>query len=177
MITAEELIGMAKSKEQSPFKLGTVVELFEIGTAKIQFDGEEEPSEKEYSYLASYKPSIGDRVLLASVAGTYIIIDKIIYNEEPSGDESKDSLFTLDGDTIKTNYNIEIKGWIDVLNQVSPGQTLIIDLKQGGKLGFFGKNPINQRICNTLSQGATLSLVIDKVNEIIVDLSAYGLYK
>lgn len=91
MITAEELIRMAKQEKQDTFKLGTVVELFAKGTAKIRFDGEETPSEKEYSYLASYKPSVGDRVLLASVAGTYVIMDKIMYKEtieEDIGDGS-----------------------------------------------------------------------------------------
>ena len=179
MITTEELVEMTESKEQSPFKLGTVVELFEIGTAKIQFDGEEEPSEKEYSYLASYKPSIGDRVLLASVAGTYVIMDKIKYQESPEsgGGGGNSEFFTLDGNLLKTNYNMEVKGWLDALNEVSSGNTLIVDLEHRGKLGFFGNSLIDQRICSTLSTGAALSTVIDKVNEIISDLRAYGLYK
>ena len=56
MISANELAESMVIDEKVSFKLGVVVELFPIGTAKITFDGEEVASEKEYSYLASYKP-------------------------------------------------------------------------------------------------------------------------
>lgn len=81
MITAEELIQIAKPNQQNPFKLATVVGLFDNGTAKIQFDGETEPSEKEYAYFSSYRPVVGDRVLLAKVGGTYVIMNSIAYNQ------------------------------------------------------------------------------------------------
>src|SRR5699024_4505151 len=105
MITAEELVEMTEGKEQSPFRLGTVVELFAIGTAKVRFDGEEVPSEKEYSYLASYSPNIGDRVLLASVAGTYVIMGKRMYKEvaeEDTGDGSGSFTSLVVDDNTKT---------------------------------------------------------------------------
>jgi hypothetical protein len=172
--TTEELVQEEAPIEQNNFKIGVVVELFENSTAKITFDGEESASEKQYAYLASYKPSIGDRVLLANVSGTYIIMGKILYNEEPSG--GGNDLFRLEGNLIKTNYNMEVKGWMDILNEVSSGHTLIVNLKQKGKLGFFGNSPIGRRTCSTLSSGATLSTVINKVNEIIGDFKAYGLY-
>lgn len=84
MITAEELVfEMDSSKDNKSFKLATVAALFENGTAKIQFDGEETASEKQYAYLESYRPEIGNRVLLGVLGGTYIILGKINYNVSP----------------------------------------------------------------------------------------------
>lgn len=182
MITTDELVEMMESEQQSPFKLGTVVALFENGTAKIQFDGEEEASEKEYAYLASYSPEEGDRVLLASVAGTYIIFDKIKYKEKP---ESSGQLFRLEGNVIKADYNMELKGWIDALNNVSGGRSYFPSMRVDAfahtaspssyRLGFFGYSPTYQRQVLTLSSSADLSAVISRLNTLINALKAYGL--
>lgn len=83
MITAEELIQVTTSEEPSPFKLATVVGFWNNGSVKIQFDGEEEPSEKEYAFLASYKPYSGDRVLVAKVSNTYVILGSVRYKIKP----------------------------------------------------------------------------------------------
>lgn len=83
IITASELTEQEHKrgiKQQEPFVLGTVKELFTNGNAKITFDGEDVPSNKKYSYLASYSPNVSDRVLLIKISGTYIIIGKINYN-------------------------------------------------------------------------------------------------
>jgi hypothetical protein len=204
VITAEELVEMTESKEQSPFKLGTVVELFEIGTAKIQFDGEEEPSEKEYSYLASYKPSIGDRVLLASVAGTYVIMDKIKYQEaiedtstgnfESLTVENNTKTKTLDvtstmyvGGTANLNGGVNVRSSARFNNgaTVSNGMsvsgtadlsTLKVDrLEHNGTLGFFGGSPIRQKTVWTLMSSASLSDAVSRLNELLRALKAYGL--
>lgn len=66
-------------------KLATVTALFEDGTAKIQFFGEDVTSEKEYPYLASYVPATGDKVFLMPFAGSYVIIGKILYMETQGG--------------------------------------------------------------------------------------------
>lgn len=44
----------------------------------VQFDGETTASTKGYGYLASYTPSVGDRVLLAAVGRGFVIIGKIM---------------------------------------------------------------------------------------------------
>lgn len=67
----------------SSFKLGTVADLFLNNTAKIQFDGEATPSEKQYAYLDGYVPVIGDRVLLAVTSSSHVILGKIKYNTTP----------------------------------------------------------------------------------------------
>jgi len=44
----------------------------------LQFDGETAPSAKKYKRLSSYTPAVGDRVLMAEIAGTYVILGKIV---------------------------------------------------------------------------------------------------
>lgn len=60
-------------------KMAEVVDLFENGTAKVRFDGEETPSEKEYGFLRHYIPKIGDRVFMMDFNGSYIIFDAVDY--------------------------------------------------------------------------------------------------
>lgn len=79
MVDANELIAINQNTEEKGLKLAEVKELFETGTVKIQFYGEDTPSEKEYSYLASYTPATGDTVLLIPMAETYIVLGKILY--------------------------------------------------------------------------------------------------
>lgn len=81
-----EIINEDNEMDHGPiFRLATVTALFPIvNTAKIKFDGEDTASGKQYSYLASYKPKINDRVIVLSFAGTYIILGKVLYNTAAS---------------------------------------------------------------------------------------------
>ncbi len=82
--SAGEFLEYTSGEEKSTiFKLGMVAGLFTNSTAKIKFDGEDIASEKQYAYLARYKPAVNDRVLLCLVGGTYIVMDKIQYNVSP----------------------------------------------------------------------------------------------
>jgi hypothetical protein len=77
-LDANEFIQTMNSDKQNPvFKLAIVTSLFTDNSAKLKFDGETEPSEKKYPYLSTYSPAANDRVLLVSLAGTYVILGKI----------------------------------------------------------------------------------------------------
>lgn len=90
------------------FKLATVTALFEDGTAKIQFFGEDKASEKEYSYIASYAPTVGDKVFLAPFADSYIIIGKVLYMEKPSYEPSDPSDPGADSGYVTAEYMISV---------------------------------------------------------------------
>ena len=60
----------------SEYKLGTVTST--SGGVSVQFDGETTPSTKKYKRLSSYTPAVGDRVLMAEIAGTYVILGKVV---------------------------------------------------------------------------------------------------
>lgn len=96
MMTAEDFVlELDDNEEKKSFKLAIVVGLFENETAKIQFDGEENPSEKQYAYLESYIPKIDDRVLLGVLGGTYIILGKVNFNESPEANALLAMITTL----------------------------------------------------------------------------------
>lgn len=76
---SEFLSNINNDKEYKAFKLATVTALLANGFPQIKFDGESVSSSKKYSILASYTPAINDRVLLASISGTYVILGKIKY--------------------------------------------------------------------------------------------------
>lgn len=44
----------------------------------IRFYGEKAASQKPYKYLQSYTPIAGDKVLVARVAKTYVILGKVV---------------------------------------------------------------------------------------------------
>jgi hypothetical protein len=97
---ASELLEQTANPElKSAFRIGTVTELFTtpLFTAKIKFDGEEVASEKQYSYLASYSPIVNDRVIMATIAGTYIILGNIAYNTAPANINRSLNVTTLVG--------------------------------------------------------------------------------
>lgn len=62
--------------DRTRFKIGTIASV--DGKPTVIFAGESTPSQKGYSYLASYTPAVGDRVLLVKIGGTYVILDKLI---------------------------------------------------------------------------------------------------
>lgn len=73
-------------------KMATVVGFFEDSkAAKIQFDGEEKPAEKEYPYLSSYSPKLDDKVFCMEFGDSYIIMGEVNFQAEPF---SLDNAFT-----------------------------------------------------------------------------------
>ena len=93
MIDASEFLDILNededdnSKIKQIYKLGTIDYAYTDGLTKIIFNGETEPSLKEYDRLSSYYPSPGDKVLLLKVANTYVVLGKI--GEDKSIDEDE----------------------------------------------------------------------------------------
>ena len=58
-------------------KMATVKEVSASGT-KLQFDGEETASEQFYYRVSSYTPTLDDRVIVEQIAGTHVILGKVI---------------------------------------------------------------------------------------------------
>lgn len=181
--TVEFLSTLQDRKQESPFRLGVVAELFPNSTAKIKFDGEETPSEKQYAYLASYMPALNDRVLLAKTAGTYVILGKVNYTESPA--DPAESYFVLDGDTIKTNYSLQVQGTIGVLDNIEGFISLINGLcvdgdffHRGSRLGFFNEAPTTKTVLYPFTNPSTFTLnnAYTGINNIVNVLKSYGLF-
>jgi len=162
--TAQDLsMQIDQTQRISIFKLGTVTELFSNGTAKVQFDGEESASAKQYAYLSDYKPAANDRVLMAAAGGTYIVLGKLSYNTSPStsGAEGSFSTLTTSGqatlNAAKINTSIEIDGDLN---------------HDGSKIGFFGMTPQNRQ---TVTQATSDAETRACLNALLAALFLYGL--
>lgn len=57
--------------------LGTVTAFNNAGV-RVQIDGEDAGTTKSYTRLSSYSPAVGDRVLIAQIAGSYVILGKVV---------------------------------------------------------------------------------------------------
>ena len=57
--------------------LGTVKTITSGSGVTVQIDGESAATTKKYTYLSSYTPAVNDRVLIAEVGGSYVILGKI----------------------------------------------------------------------------------------------------
>lgn len=57
--------------------LGTVKSNTSGSGVTVQIDGESSATTKKYTYLSSYTPAVNDRVLIAEVGGSYVILGKI----------------------------------------------------------------------------------------------------
>jgi hypothetical protein len=68
---------MIKRKVYIPFSLGRIDPFYSGGKPRVIFDGENKPSYKRYTHLSSYKPVANDRVLMANIAGTHVILGSI----------------------------------------------------------------------------------------------------
>jgi hypothetical protein len=196
MVDATDLIAINQETDEKGLKLATVKELFGSGTVKIQFYGEDTPSEKEYSYLASYTPAVNDTVLLIPMAETYIVLGKILYSEvEPPADYiTPEQLNTALTEYVKSNalsdyakktdlegyFKLSTNGTIIIGNTGYYNEMYSLMLHKdfwhnGNMLGFFGKSPVSKTSLGTVSTSATLPQALGYINNIVTLLQGYGL--
>lgn len=67
-----------QNSERNTFRLGRVDPDYSGGRPSVIFSGETIKSVKKYPYLSSYSPKANDKILLASIGNSYVIIGKII---------------------------------------------------------------------------------------------------
>lgn len=177
---SQELIEMESAEPQNSFRIGVVVDLFPNSTAKITFDGEDAASEKQYAYLSSYTPTVGDRVLLASTSSTYVVLGKVKYNEGPNtGGGSTTSNFTdinvSNSATVKTlNATGDVD--FDLSLNVDGNATLRGELAHRGvRLGFYNAAPITKQTAYKPGASADITVVRTRLIELIDKLGNLGL--
>jgi hypothetical protein len=57
-----------------PARIATIDPAYVSGSARVIFDGEDALSGKAYSYVSTYSPTAGDRVVMIPVGTTYVIV-------------------------------------------------------------------------------------------------------
>lgn len=65
--------------------LGTISEVDADNGLQLIIDGEDTPTAKKYTYMASYVPAANDRVLIEEISGSYVIMGKVINDYDSSG--------------------------------------------------------------------------------------------
>ena len=65
--------------------LGTISAIDSDNGLQLIIDGEDEPTTKKYTYMASYVPTVNDRVLIEEISGSYVIMGKVISDVASSG--------------------------------------------------------------------------------------------
>ncbi len=80
MLNADELVILLQqlNKDEKAFSLGVIQSGYSSGRPKVKFDGDTSNSSKQYPYLSSYTPASNDRVILANIGGSHVILGKII---------------------------------------------------------------------------------------------------
>ena len=66
-------------------KLGTISAVDNSNGLTLVIDGESSATTKKYHYLASYVPTAGDRVLIAEVGDSYVVMGKLVQAVADSG--------------------------------------------------------------------------------------------
>ena len=65
--------------------LGTISAVDNDNGLQLIIDGEDSPTTKKYTYMASYVPAANDRVLIEEISGSYVIMGKVISDKSSSG--------------------------------------------------------------------------------------------
>lgn len=174
-----EIFQPLEEQKQQIFRLGTVTNLFENGTAQVLFDGETEPSQKQYAFLSTYRPAVDDRVFLAAIGGTYVILGAI--SHEISGDNPDEGNFatlqvsesaqikdlTVSGSATLQSLTVNNGAAINGVFSVDGNITLDGNIASFGydRIGFFGKSAINKPTAQKTVRYASVPLET-KVNDL-----------
>lgn len=63
--------------------LGTIGSYSSGTGVTVTIDGETDPTTKQYMFLSSYTPHVGDRVLIEEISGTYVVMGAVTTTPVP----------------------------------------------------------------------------------------------
>lgn len=180
------------SNNEDNYKIATVTSFFENGCPKLTFAGEDQESNKKYSYIYTYIPVEGDIVLLMKTNSTYVIIGKIAYditpdtiNEGYTDDDIKqlaeEQIVTHKFLVIAENGTVSLTGTnFNTINYIT-NKRINTDYASAGNLyadrvGFYGTAPTTQGSVAFLPTGTTdISKIVTRINSFISAVKKSGL--
>lgn len=173
----DDIFQQQPQKQQS-FRLGVVMDLFDDDTAQVQLDGEQSPSFKRYAFLSTYKPSIDDRVVLAIIGGTYVILGSITTEVIPDNPHGEFETLVVTGNTILNHLDIvtaDFSGVVTFEKTVAMLANLLVDgdVKISGKIGFNGANPVSKQTVSKATE--TTASIKTQLNALLTALHLVGL--
>lgn len=85
MKSTEQILGYIRSavreetrKREPQTRLAVIDANYLSGRPRIRFEGEAASGQKHYPYLSSYTPAAGDRVVVARVGTSWVVMGKIV---------------------------------------------------------------------------------------------------
>lgn len=180
------------SNNEDNYKIATVTSFFENGCPKLTFVGEDQESNKKYSYIYTYIPVLGDIVLLMKTNSTYVIIGKIAYDITPDTinegytDEyikqlAEEQIVTHKFLVITENGTVSLTGTnFNTINYIT-NKRINTDYVSTGNLyadrvGFYGTAPTTQGSVAYLPAGTTdISKIVTRINSFISAVKKSGL--
>ena len=180
------------TKQEKIWKKAIVTSLFENGCPKLTFDGEEQESNKKYSYIYTYMPQVGDKVLLMKTGSTYVIIGDLAYDVTPATEEegyteeeikqlAEDQILTHDFLVVSSDGTVFLAGTkYNTINYITNKRinTNYVSTTSlyADRVGFFGKTPTTQGSVSYLPTGTTdISKIVARINSLINAVKQSGL--
>ena len=100
--------------------LGKISAVDDDNGLQLIIDGEDSPTTKKYTYMASYVPTANDRVLIEEISGSYVIMGKVISDKDLSGvartAESATTAASCSGNAATATLSDKTKGFDDSVN-------------------------------------------------------------
>lgn len=170
------------------YRLASITAI-ESGGVSVQFEGEDTASDKTYTVVQSYHPTLGDRVVMLNISGTYIVLGSVGAPTAPVEYIPASEKGAAGGvATLNSGGQVEQKAVnaasadhatsADSATSASSATTAtnFTGRHTGNTLSFFGATARNQQSVPTLSTSADLAATIARVNVIITAGRNYGLY-
>ena len=103
--------------------LGTISAVDNDDGLQLIIDGEDSPTTKKYTYMASYVPAANDRVLIEEISGSYVIMGKVISDKSSSGiartAETATTAASCSGNAETSTLSDKTKGFDDSVKSTS----------------------------------------------------------
>lgn len=115
--------------------LGTISAVDSDNGLQLIIDGEDTPTTKKYTYMASYVPTANDRVLIEEISGSYVIMGKVISEVSDSGIARQ----AASANTADTATTAETAEGLDSSQYGTSSGSLIYNFSQGydSQIGYY----------------------------------------
>lgn len=126
--------------------LGTISAVDNDNGLQLIIDGEDDPTTKKYTYMASYVPTANDRVLIEEIGGSYVIMGKVISDMASSGiarqaDNATNAVNATNADTALTADSASVsnktKGFDSTVGSESGSLVRRVDRTYNSTLGTY----------------------------------------
>ena len=117
--------------------LGTISAVDADNGLQLIIDGEDLPTTKKYTYMASYVPTANDRVLIEEISGSYVIMGKVISDVASSGIAREAANATNADNASNADISDKTKGFDSSVGSISGELVTYIDKQYDSNLGWY----------------------------------------